>query len=362
MTLDEALNRPGNNLTSVRLIAATMVLFSHSFVMNKLVQDEPLSKLTSGIVDCATLGVTFFFAISGLLVTKSYCERGQLKHFFVSRGLRIFPAYGVALLLTACLFGAIVTTLPLGEYFSAKETWQYVYTQFAMRSDATRELPGVFSTVPLAHMVNGSLWTIRVEFMLYLVTAFLGWMAIMQTRVVFNAIALILLVASVMTGSIPILEWDHFSSLYAGCFLLGAFLYVNRQHIPLTPWLAILFIAAAYFTAGKPAGRWWLLIAISYGAILVSLWTPIVFEKLKNDYSYGTYLYAFPIQQMLIDRWGHWNPWVHAPVALLVTSVFAWMSWHYVEHPMLRFRTKSGKDHDDGQNSEVTPVSILKRV
>ena len=353
MTLDEALQKPGNNLTVVRLLAAVMVLFSHSFVQNKLVQAEPLARLTSGIVDSATLGVTFFFAISGLLVTKSFCEHGTLKYFFSSRCLRIFPAYGVALLLTACVFGAIVTKLPLTEYFSAKGTWQYVYSQFAMRSDAMRELPGVFSSVPLAGMVNGSLWTIRVEFMLYLITAFLGWMALLQTRAVFNAVALIILVASVTTGSIPFLGWDRFSSMYAGCFLFGAFLYVNRRQVPLTPWIAILLISAAYFTAGKPTGRWWLLIAISYGAIMVSLWAPVVFGKLRNDYSYGTYLYAFPIQQMLIDIGGLWSPWAHVLVSLLVTLLFAWMSWHYVEHPALRFRAKSTRDHDDGRHPET---------
>jgi peptidoglycan/LPS O-acetylase OafA/YrhL len=358
MTLDEVLARPGNNLTFVRFFAAAMVLLSHSFITNKLVQDEPLSRLTSGVVDCATLGVTFFFAISGLLVTKSYCERGQLKYFLLSRCLRILPGYGVALLLTACVFGAIVTTLPLAEYFSAKETWRYVYTQFAMRSDATLVLPGVFSSLPLAGMVNASLWTIRVEFMLYLVTAFLGWMALLQSRAAFNAIALIMLVASVTIESIPVPGWSRFAWLYAGVFLFGAFLYVNRRHVPLTPWIAILFVATAYFTAGKPAGRWWLLIAISYGAIMVSLWAPNVFGKLKNDYSYGTYLYAFPIQQMLIDRWGLWNPWVHALVSLLVTFVFAWMSWHYVEHPVLRFKAKSGKDRDEGNNPKTTSVSI----
>jgi len=145
MTLDEALDKPGNNLAFVRILAASMVLFSHSFVLNKLVQDEPLARLP----------------------------------------------------------------------------------------DATRELPGVFSALPLAGMVNGSLWTIRVEFMLYLIVAFLGWVALLQTRAVFNSVALIMLVASVTIGSIPILGWDHFSSLYAGCFLLGAFLYVNRRYVPL---------------------------------------------------------------------------------------------------------------------------------
>lgn len=355
MTLDEALHKPDNNLTVVRLFAAVMVLISHSFVQNKLVHAEPLSRFTSGVVDFATLGVTFFFAISGLLVTKSYCENENLKHFFSGRFLRIFPAYGVALVLTAYVFGAIVTKLPIAEYFNSKETIRYVYTQFIMRSNATIELPGVFTNLPLAGMVNGSLWTIRVEFLLYLVTAFLGWLALLQTRAVFNGFVLILLAATVTTGSIPILGWNLFATLYAGCFLLGSFLYVNRRHVPLSPWLALILVALTYLTAGKPAGRWCLLIAISYGAIVVSLWAPVFFLKLKNDYSYGTYLYAFPIQQMLIDAWGLWNPWMHALTSIIVTSIFAWLSWHYIERPALRFRVKPSKDH----NIIPTPPKLI---
>lgn len=362
MTLEEALRKPDNNLTVVRLFAAMMVLLSHSFVQNKLVHEEPLSRFTSGVVDCATLGVTFFFAISGLLVTKSYCENENLKHFFSGRFLRIFPAYGVALLLTAYLFGALVTKLPIAEYFNAKATLQYVYTQFVMHPNPKIELPGVFTNLPLARMVNGSLWTIRVEFLLYLVTALLGWLAMLQTRAVFNSFALILLAATVTIGSIPILGWSLFPTLYAGCFLLGSFLYVNRRHIPLSPWIALILVGLVYLTAGKPAGRWCLLIAISYGAIVVSLWVPVLFSKLKNDYSYGTYLYAFPIQQMLIDAWGLWNPWAHALVSMMATSIFAWLSWHYVERPALRFRVKPAKDNKTSpMPSNLITLSKKKR-
>src|SRR4051794_6094756 len=117
MTLEQALAKPANNLTIVRMLAAVFVLLSHSFVANGVVRDEPLSRLTGGHVDLATLGVTFFFTISGLLVTKSFCERHSVLRFLMSRGLRIIPGLGVALLITACLVGAFATTLPLGEYF-----------------------------------------------------------------------------------------------------------------------------------------------------------------------------------------------------------------------------------------------------
>ena len=57
-----------------------------------------------------------------------------------------------------------------------------------------------------------------------------------------------------------------------------------------------------------------------------------------GDLSYGLYLYAFPVQLLLIKAF----PWLTSlalfPLAMLTTLALAILSWRYIEHPCLQFK------------------------
>mgnify|MGYP006914780188 FL=1 len=59
--------------------------------------------------------------------------------------------------------------------------------------------------------------------------------------------------------------------------------------------------------------------------------------NLLGDYSYGTYIYAFPIQQ-LVAHWGVRDPFVNIAIALPITLICAVLSWKFIEKPALDLR------------------------
>jgi len=156
----------GNNLDAVRLAAAWLVLYGHAFIFLGLPEPLFLSWLPLG-----PLGVLIFFTISGYLVSQSWARDPSLPRFLARRALRIFPALAVCTLLSVLVLGPLLTTLPLADYFASPHTVGY------LRNIALYigyYLPGVFEHNRVANAVNGSLWSLPVEFAMYLVIAAVG--------------------------------------------------------------------------------------------------------------------------------------------------------------------------------------------
>src|SRR5271163_3959677 len=165
-----------NNFDALRLLAAVSVIFSHSFLIAEGTQKhEWLIRLTGNQSICGLTGVFVFFAISGFLVTQSFEETGDPLRFLAKRALRIFPGLFVAALLSAFVLAPFVTTLEPGAYFSRPEPYRYV-----------------IGNTRVGLEINGSMWTLRVEFMMYLMVLGLG-----VTRLLILPMALLLLALGV---------------------------------------------------------------------------------------------------------------------------------------------------------------------
>ena len=88
-----------------------------------------------------------------------------------------------------------------------------------------------------------------------------------------------------------------------------------------------------------PLGTYALFGAVTYLTLIVAhnaklrvAW----FLKL-GDYSYGVYVFAFPMQQFLVSRFGINEPITLFALAFPATLVLAILSWHIVERPALTF-------------------------
>src|SRR6266446_7808240 len=164
-----------NNFDALRLIAAISVIFSHSFLITEGTQNnEWLILLTGNQSILGLTGVFVFFAISGFLVTQSFEQTGDAWRFLAKRALRIFPGLFVATLLSAFVLAPLVTALPLGAYLSRPEPYEYVLGN-TLLDQTIHELPGVsFVENPVGLEINGSLWTLRLEFTMYLMVLGLG--------------------------------------------------------------------------------------------------------------------------------------------------------------------------------------------
>lgn len=350
-----------NNFNLIRMLAAVAVLVSHSFtVVTGNADNEPM-RVRFGITP-GSIAVDVFFVISGMLVTKSICTRSNALEFIKARFLRIWPGLIVALLLTVFVVGPLFTRHAPGVYFGLAQTWHYLFRNVLLFRGVDHFLPGVFSHNPAGGGVNASLWTLPLEVRMYSYLL-LVWIA---SRVAWKfsgaAFSVLIAVGVAYYGS------KHFVAISNGLenspvrlpffFFVGAAVYVLRERIILNRFallgvLALIGIASLkhqWFYASYSLGLWYVIFALAF--------LPRGFVRRYNaigDYSYGIYIYAWPIQQMLIARWPHMSIPLHIVLTLVGTLLMAVPSWHLIEKPFLRWRRSRKKPACDAAAGVKVP-------
>jgi peptidoglycan/LPS O-acetylase OafA/YrhL len=336
-----------NNLTALRWFAASLVLYGHAFVFLGL--PEPLFLQW---VPMGPLGVYIFFAISGYLVAQSWQRDPSVPRFLAKRALRIFPGLLVCTLLSVLVLGPWLTTLDMATYWRNEHTRGY-FTNVALYM--TYHLPGVFAQNKLPHAVNGSLWSLPVEFFMYLLLALLGllgtwfqiqkWSAWLTGFVTLTFMALVALWALPSTEALVFYRTDLRQIPLCGVyFMVGASLFQFNlsKHFNLSN--VVLAIVLWLCLSREPqlfAMASWVVLPFVVLAFGLSRHTWLS-RWHQRDYSYGIYIYAFPVQQTLVSFW----PQMPLPAYLLstfvITVALAAISWHFVEKPALKLKPFRG--------------------
>jgi peptidoglycan/LPS O-acetylase OafA/YrhL len=334
---ERAAARDGNNFDALRLVAASLVILTHSFfVAEGSAVHEPLVKLSGNQAQLGHLGVFMFFVISGFLVTESYEATGEPLRFLAKRALRIFPGLFAALLVTAFVIGPIVTTLPLAEYFARDQVYAYVDGNTLLNT-TTHELPGVLMVDnPVGLEVNGSLWTLRYEFMMYLMVMVLGALRLLDLRVLLAVLALGLACHQVAAlGPLDMFGW------LLPFFVMGMVMAKLKHRRIFDDRLALLALIGLVLTVAY--GRLIALFALFGGYLTLFLAFDRRLPPLRaarfGDLSYGIYIYGWPVSALLMHASGgtlRW--WQLFPLALPLAALAALLSWHLVEAPALSLK------------------------
>ena len=329
-----------NNFDLLRLVAAVSVIFSHAFLLSENSQDhDPLMLLTGGQTILGIVGVFVFFTISGYLVTQSFDTTASPLVFLAKRALRVFP--GLLLCLVVCVFvvGPLVTQLPLADYFARREPYLFLAHNAALDTEYNR-LPGVvFGSGNIGGIVNGPLWSLPCEVLMYLMLLALG---ICRLLTLPTGLALL----AIGIGCL----WFEVTDALGGAFwLLGFFAagiccYRLRGprfiagHWALVALLGLaLSIPARLFVVGFPLFGSYLAIYLALNRKL-----PLVPAARFGDLSYGLYIYGWPIEQCVVYFSGGAAPWWEVfGVSLALTVPTAFLSWHAVER-RCRWRARRG--------------------
>lgn len=346
--------RHANAFDALRILAALAVLFSHSFPLYGLHEPQPMAGQTFG-----SMAVALFFALSGYLVCQSWCSDASLHRFALRRALRIMPGLIVVVCITALVIGPLFSTLPLAAYFQSSAVGLYLFkASLALSSPA---LPGLFEQNPLPFGTNGSLWTLKYEISMYLCLALVGRLVASTARL---RIALpVLLIGFALlwlkldhggVKDVPMpLTWRLGTEMYIDRFAyLGAFFFAGacanlfRERIVLSPLVATLATAALFFIPNASVVMVLLWLVVPYFVCTFAYRSPALMTRANGyDYSYGIYIYAFPIQQVfgLIGSQRGW-PWFTVLLASAVCTVLAAAaSWYLIEKPALSFKRFIGR-------------------
>jgi peptidoglycan/LPS O-acetylase OafA/YrhL len=343
-----------NNFNALRLIAASAVLVSHSFPLATGNQQiEPFVRevgLTLG-----TMAVHIFFVTSGFLVTGSLLSRRSVVDFCVARALRIYPALWLSQLVTVLVVGLWFTSLDSRVFFTEWHTWHSVIRNCVLLRGVDLELPGAFLTVPFAAGgVNSSLWTLPVELGMYIRLA-IFWLILAYIPKwggrLFGTFIALLAVSSIalsVAGTIAPLPQPlriSFGWVLTGMFFCGAALRLFQERVPISHRLASILAAVLLVSlVDREAFRIIYLMVVPYLVIYAGLGLSVRGRRmvLRSDYSYGIYIYAYPIQQSIAATMRGITPLAMIALAYPVTLGFGAASWHLLEKRALKLKRSFG--------------------
>lgn len=334
-----------NNFDALRLLLAVLVVWSHSFAL--WADDEKsewLALLMAGQYNSGHAAVLGFFAISGFLITASWQKRKSVGQYLRSRIGRIVPGYFVAITICSLVFIPLYSSREFGV-LNASEIGgmlsNVLLQNFIIPSDA-------FGGGP----VNGSLWSIRYEFWCYLGVMALGLAGAIRWRAVYPLVAVAVMAVRVfldMTGRhpnsallAPFIGYAYFWFDVLPPFMLGGCAYLYRDVIPRRGVLLAGAFAIVVAVSHLPIDRVYRDVlthtlfppVLCYGIFYLAYDTrvPKLETSRYGDMSYGTYLYAFPIQQMLAASLKGiilFPVYIALSICLALLAGFA--SWHLVE-------------------------------
>jgi peptidoglycan/LPS O-acetylase OafA/YrhL len=361
------------DLDGWRFVAFLAVFLFHAFYTdNESIRNETAYIVIKRLTVNGTLGVEFFFVLSGfLIIYLLIAEREQtglidIRKFYLRRVLRIFPLYYL------CLFIGFVL-LPysrsyLGSQQYATPDWRYYIFFFSNFDGATEHLGPVEATL-------GVLWSVSIEEQFYLTVPFIlllvslrwyPWLFIsgIAVSLVFRALNLdneILLSRHTLsfTGNLAIGGLAAYCSISSSRFV--------KYFKDLNPYVIKCFyvlIGVMFFFQGEIFAlnsRMQIfqvpVMAALFGFIILEqVYSKNSFFKMRNNrvfsvlgrYTYGLYclhVLAMAIGHMVVTKMSmNTTIWhiilIETPFNLGLALIIAYISYTFYEAPFLRLKAK----------------------
>lgn len=339
-----------NNIDFLRVALATLVILSHAYqlVLGGGETKDPLFRVTGGQTSFGHVAVNCFFTLSGFLIAQSWFRAPRLCAFFKKRVLRIFPGYIAAMLFC----GLVVVPIASGSLNLSLLPRQVGKTvvQSIILHPFSPIIP-VFGSNPMPARVNASMWTIRIEFWCYALLALLGLTKILRTRFFWVVLGAAFVAYQAVTfhhfkewpnalGYLwgPLAEWPRFLTY----FWAGTLFFQLRSRIPFSTVLAAVCASVSVSAVLVPHALSMVMPWTgTYLLFFLAFHPRLRFEHFgkHGDFSYGMYLYAYPVQQLLVQSIGSAiGTTAHFFLTTLLTFPLAFLSWHLVEKYFLRFK------------------------
>ena len=330
----------GNNFDFMRFAAASSVIISHSFVTTGNL--EP----TLGVTTLGRLGVSIFFIISGFLITQSWIHHPNLGPFIAKRLLRIVPALACVTLFVLLVLGPIFSTVSHAQYFQDRRILAYLgnVSIFFL----SYNLPGLWVHNPYPATTNAPLWTLPMEFIAYLAVAGAGITGLIKRKFSYIPAVLVVIALTHIFSTILFtlgIEFQNHGSFYLlgnlAFFATGSFLYLRREDIIYSDKLALVALAVIIFSVLVPWQFYLELIALPYLVIYLALIPTRHLQQFAKygDFSYGMYIYAWPLQQAAYGvTGGSLSPLMSLVYAYPLAVALAAISWHGIEKHALKLK------------------------
>jgi len=325
-----------NAFNLARLLASIMVVYGHSLSVGPGL--NPLSDIlyrATGVFS-ASLAVKFFFLLSGMLVTTSLLKSGNWVVFLRHRAFRIYPGLICALFFVILIVGPLGSPLNYIDFVGSKSTFTYLFRNLTFSTfGADMSLPSV--AISKWTNMNIPLWTLAPEVTCYIfmLSAFI---LTLRNRVAFTFFALMVIVDCLLPTRflltfLPVGD-DNFSFLPL-FFAVGALLAIYRELLSISIVFPLIFLFLFYLYSGTYIGVVSKYLVLIF--VMLYLFTrPLICKlEIKNDFSYGIYIYGWPCQMIILHYFSNINGYIHFFFPLALCSLMALISWFYIERPFI---------------------------
>ncbi|MHB8219929.1 MAG: acyltransferase family protein [Acidimicrobiales bacterium] len=342
-TIGDSFDPRRNSLNALRLMLAAMVVVSHSITIGGFGSERIIGQASLG-----DIAVNGFFGISGFLIAESAAKHGVFRYLWM-RSLRILPAFWVCLVVVAFGFGPLgwihVHTASGGFFSAPNGPFRYIVVNSLLHMSQW-QVAGTPAHVPHPLAWNGSLWTLQWEFLCYLGMAILGVTRLLRRRRAVASLTGVVWLVQLSVYLHPTALVDHssveFALRFGSIFLVGTVLRLYQHRIPDSKLLAgaavvLVAVGSSLRDPNLIAGP-----ALAYLLLWLGVHLPLHRLGARNDISYGVYIYAFPVQQLLatwnLQRFGYL---IFTASALVFTIPFAMGSWFGIERRVLHLKSWS---------------------
>jgi peptidoglycan/LPS O-acetylase OafA/YrhL len=355
LTFDDFLASRSAGFDVVRLVLAFLVLVSHTWPLGGF-GPEPLSPLTPKVLTLGGFSVGAFFALSGLLVGRSAINRPS-GAFAKARVARIMPALWAAILVSAFVVALIgwvhrhhdvsgfLTFRPDGPFaYAGRAATLPVSFSHGIADVFVHDTP--YGIATNGSFINGSLWTLPYEVRCYVV---IGLVAVAARkfgtrRTITVAWCISLAIAIGYWKRIDLTSFvigpyaDRQLVAFLFVFLSGTLVAAWAHKITLFGWVPVAAFVFAVVIGRGPAFWSEHITQASMALVLppvAALVAPVARVLRGVDLSYGLYLYAWPMQQIVALY--HWSsrPATFIALSTLMAAACAAGSWFIVERPAM---------------------------
>ncbi len=310
-----------NNFDIVRLALALIVVLFHCSAVSLSPSLDGMERFASG-----ALAVQGFFAISGFLIFASWERSSSLRDYVIKRAARILPGYWVATAL------CVAIAFCYGSY----HVGPFLLANLTFLNFLHPAIDGVFESNPYTPIMNGALWTIKVEVMFYVSVPIIVWCC---RRVHRDAVLWSIFAASVAVHGFaaPHSKWLVELPGQMCFFMVGALIHYHLDWFLRRGWWVMLGAGVCY---GLYVVTGWFVfrpLAIPPLTLGAALLLPVVRGPTRwGDFSYGTYVLHWPIIQTVIALGVYRrNGWLGMAATLMLLALGATFSWFVVEKPSL---------------------------
>ena len=315
----------------MRFIGAILIIISHAYPLSGETKDI-ITILSGDTIYIAPYGLYPFFAFSGFLIAGSLLRKKEVKtwSFFKARLVRLIPALAFTVFMCAFL-GVFFTTLTPKEYFTSSQTYKYLLNSIFV---IVHDLPGVFTSNHYVSTVNGSLWSMCIEFLCYVACFVLYKLKWLEKKKLIILSPFVFAASAVLIYFLP---HDIKTGVkVATVFYIAILYYVFWDYLKFKPIYTIIAGVLSLATMLLRIPYVGIYVFYPYFILSIAFSSHQCSEKLAKlgDYSYAMYLWGFPVQQALIQlSGGSMNAHINAIIAIPISIALAVFTYHFIEKP-----------------------------